>query len=82
VSDNTSISDRLIRIIASNAKLKDTEVTPELNLENSGLDSFARIELVMAIEEAFDIEFSDSESAGISTVNDIIELINTKVEHA
>jgi len=48
-------------------------------IENSGLDSFARIELILVIEEAFDIELSDSESANIATVSDIVTLIESKI---
>ena len=79
MSDQASVSDRLIQLIADNTKLSTTDISPELNLENSGLDSFARIELILVIEEAFDIEMSDSESANIATVNDIVNLIESKI---
>ena len=82
MSDNTSVSDRLIQVIADNTKLSSTQITPELNLENSGLDSFARVELVMAIEDHFNIEFSDSESANIVTISDITHLIDSKIGQA
>jgi len=79
VSDQASVSDRLIQLIADNTKLTAEDISPELNLENSGLDSFARIELILVIEETFDIEMSDSESANIATVSDIITLIESKI---
>lgn len=79
MSDQASVSDRLIQLIADNTKLSAADISPELNLENSGLDSFARIELILVIEEAFDIEMSDSESANIATVNDIVNLIESKI---
>ena len=79
MSDQATVSERLIQLIADNTKLSTAEVSPELNLENSGLDSFARIELILVIEEAFDIEMSDSESANIATVNDIVNLIESKI---
>ena len=79
MSDQATVSERLIQLIADNTKLSTAEISPELNLENSGLDSFARIELILVIEEAFDIEMSDSESANIATVNDIVNLIESKI---
>ena len=79
MSDQATVSGRLIQLIADNTKLSTAEISPELNLENSGLDSFARIELILVIEEAFDIEMSDSESANIATVNDIVNLIESKI---
>ena len=54
------------------------DVQNNLNLEDSGLDSFARIELIMSMEQEFDIEFTDSESADVSTINDIVALIAEK----
>lgn len=79
MSDQASVSDRLIQLIADNTKLTAEDISPALNLENSGLDSFARIELILVIEETFDIEMSDSESANIATVSDIITLIESKI---
>ncbi len=79
MTDKSNISARLIQLIADNTKLSTDDISTDLNLENSGLDSFARIELILVIEEAFGIELSDSESANIQTVKDITELISTKV---
>jgi len=45
---------------------------------SSGRNSFARIELILVIEEAFDIELSDAESANVATINDIVTLIKDK----
>jgi len=67
-------------LIADNTKLSADDISSDLNLEDSGLDSFARIELVLVIEEAFDIELSDSESANIQTVQDITDLIISKTD--
>ena len=77
-SENT-ISQRLSRVIAEKTKISLDDVRPELNLEDSGLDSFARIELILVIEQEFDIELSDAESADIATVADLISVIEAKV---
>ena len=80
MTENSNINERLIQLIADNTKLSIDDISSDLNLENSGLDSFARIELVLVIEEAFDIELSDSESANIQTVQDIADLIESKID--
>lgn len=49
-------------------------VAPQL-----GADSLDILELVMAIEEEFDVDFSDEEVEHLATVRDLFELINTKV---
>ncbi len=78
MSDTNEISLEVRKLIAEKAKLSLDDVTNELNLEDSGLDSFARIELILSFEQAFDVEFSDSESAEVSTINDIVNLIAEK----
>lgn len=77
-NDNTVIQ-RLSKVVAEKTKLNADDIRPELNLEDSGLDSFARIELILLIEQEFDIELSDAESADVATVADIAELIEQKL---
>ena len=77
MNENT-ISKKLNELIATKTKLLSDDIRPDLNLEDSGLDSFARIELIMSIEEAFEIELSDAESANVATISDIITLIQEK----
>lgn len=76
--DESTISQKLSELIATKTKLNADDIRPDLNLEDSGLDSFARIELILVIEEAFDIELSDAESANVATINDIVTLIQEK----
>jgi len=76
--DENTISQKLSELIATKTKLNADDIRPDLNLEDSGLDSFARIELIMVIEDAFDIELSDAESANVATVSDIVALIQEK----
>jgi len=82
LSDYETIKQRLISLIGEKTKLNADDIHPELNLEASGLDSFARIELVLVIEEEFGVEFSDSESAEIATVDDIIKSLQAKTSAA
>ena len=77
-NDNTVIQ-RLSKVVAEKTKLNADDIRPELNLEDSGLDSFARIELILLIEQEFDIELSDAESADVAAVADIAELIEQKL---
>jgi len=53
VADDQKILDQLQTIVTENTKLKLDKLEPSLNLEASGLDSFARINLVLEIEEHF-----------------------------
>ncbi|MBT8115488.1 MAG: acyl carrier protein [Arenicella sp.] len=78
MSDQNNIEQRLSALIAEKTKLNATDIHPALNLEDSGLDSFARIELILVIEEEFGFELSDAESANVATIADLITLIKEK----
>ena len=50
-----SVKDRVIAIIAEQAVLDVDQVSPEMRLDELGIDSLGLVESVFAIEEAFDI---------------------------
>jgi acyl carrier protein len=75
VKDYDAIIKDLESIIAGKTKLEPEHIDPDLNLEESGLDSFARIELVLLIEDHFGFEMSDSEAASLATVDDVVKII-------
>ena len=50
-----SVQDRVIAIIAEQAVLEVSDVSPDATLASLGLDSLALVEAIFAIEEAFDI---------------------------
>lgn len=50
-----SIEDQVIRIIAEQAVLEPSDVTPESTLDVLGIDSLGLVESIFAIEEEFDI---------------------------
>ena len=79
--DDKALLEQLHTIVNEKTKLKIDRLEPSLNLESSGLDSLARINLVMEIEEHFGFELTDSESASITTVADMINQIKEKLAH-
>lgn len=50
-----SVKDKVIEIIAEQAVLEVSDVTPDSTLEDLGIDSLGLVESIFAIEEAFDI---------------------------
>lgn len=50
-----NISDRVVAIIAEQAMLDPSDVTPDSTLEDLGIDSLGLVESIFAIEEEFDI---------------------------
>ena len=51
----TDTRDRIFQIIAEQALLDPAELTPEMSLQDIGIDSLGLVESIFAIEEAFDI---------------------------
>ena len=71
-----SIEERVKKIIVEQLGVKEEEVKPEASfVEDLGADSLDTVELVMALEEEFDIEIPDEKAAEIKTVQDIVDYI-------
>jgi len=74
-----AIEDRVKRIIVDQLGVDEAEVTPEASfIEDLGADSLDTVELVMALEEEFDIEIPDEHAEKIVTVKDAIEYIKER----
>ena len=67
------IFDKVKEIIMEELGVEEDKVLMESNLsEDLGADSLDAIELIMAVEEAFDIEIPDNEATRIKVVSDIV----------
>ena len=71
-----AVADRVRAIIAEQLGVKVEEVTDSASfIEDLGADSLDTVELVMAFEEAFNIEIPDEAAEKIQKVKDAIEYI-------
>lgn len=67
------------KIVAEQLGVEENEVTPEASFANDlGADSLDTVELVMALEEEFDIEIPDEAAESIATVQAAVDYINGK----
>ena len=67
-------------IVSEQLSVDVSEVKSEANFANDlGADSLDTVELVMALEEEFDIEIPDEDAEKITTVEEAVEYINNKV---
>jgi acyl carrier protein len=77
-----SVDEKVKQIIVEQLGVDEAEVTPSASfVDDLGADSLDTVELVMAFEEAFDIEIPDEDAEKIRTVQDAIDYIskNAKV---
>ena len=71
-----SIEERVKKIIVEQLGVKEEDVKPEASfVEDLGADSLDTVELVMALEEEFDIEIPDEEAEQITTVQSAIDYV-------
>ena len=73
------IFEKVRGIVAEQLSVDAAEVKPESNFQNDlGADSLDTVELVMALEEHFDIGIPDEAAEGITTVGDAVKYIQEK----
>jgi acyl carrier protein len=73
----TSVEERVKQIIVEQLGVDEAEVTPSASfVDDLGADSLDTVELVMAFEEAFEIEIPDEDAEKIRTVQDAVTYID------
>jgi acyl carrier protein len=74
----TNVEAKVKGIIAEQLGVGEDEIKPESNfIDDLGADSLDIVELVMAMEEEFEVEIPDDEAENIKTVGDAINYINS-----
>lgn len=67
--------EKVRKIIAEQLGIEEDEITMESSfIDDLGADSLDIVELIMALEEEFDLEIPDSEAEKITTVGDVVEI--------
>ena len=73
------IFSKVKAIVAEQLSVEADQVTPEANFQNDlNADSLDVVEMVMALEEAFDVEIPDEAAEEIKTVQDAVNYIAGK----
>jgi len=71
-----ALFDEVREVIIEQLNVSPEEVKPEAKfVEDLGADSLDVVEMIMALEEKFEIEIPDSEAEKIETVQDVIDYI-------
>ena len=70
--------NKVADIIANEFSVDRNKITLATNLQDDlGADSLDAVELIMAVEEEFDVTIPDDKAQNIKTVNDIVSLLET-----
>jgi acyl carrier protein len=74
------VFEKIKEIIVEQLGVAETSVTMEASfIDDLGADSLDIVELVMALEEEFDIEIPDADAEKVVTVGDVVEYIKENV---
>ena len=73
-----NVDERIKKIVAEQLGVEEDQVTVEASfMDDLGADSLDTVELVMALEEEFDIEISDEDAEKIQTVQNAIDYVSS-----
>ncbi|MCF8008847.1 MAG: acyl carrier protein [Halanaerobiales bacterium] len=70
------VYDRIVQVVSEELAISEEEITEDASfIDDLGADSLDVVELIMALEEEFDIEIPDEDAENIATVADAVEYI-------
>ncbi|HXW90182.1 MAG TPA: acyl carrier protein [Terriglobales bacterium] len=76
VAAKKELIEKVRQIISEQLGIDEAEITPSASLmDDLGADSLDQVELVMALEEAFDLEIADEDAEKILRVQDALEYV-------
>ena len=76
---NVALFEKIKKMVSKELNVEESKVTLDTNfVDDLGADSLDAIELIMTVENEFDISISDEEAQTIQTVKDIVALIGSK----
>ena len=72
------LRDELIELVKENLDINEDEIDFEKEITAYDIDSIDMLDFIMAIEDKYDIEFSDDELDEIEKFSDVVSLIESK----
>lgn len=75
------IEARIIKIVTEQLGMRRGDVTADSTREVLGMDSLDDIEVLMAIEEEFDLEISDADAEKLRTIKDAVLYVANNTSH-
>jgi len=77
IVEEQDVSRRICEIIADRLDVPINEVTPEASFtDDLGADSLDQVELIMAMEEEFDISVPDEDAETLLTVGNVLKYVS------
>ncbi|MCD6280176.1 MAG: acyl carrier protein [Deltaproteobacteria bacterium] len=75
-----SVEERIIELIAEQLEKDPSEISPDMSFtDDLGADSLDLVELIMTVEEEYNIEIPDDDAEKLTYVKDAIEYVKAKI---
>jgi len=76
----SSVDEKIAKIICEQLDVPEKDVVPEASfVDDLGADSLDQVELIMAMEEEFDISIPDEDAEKIATVKNAIDYVKAAI---
>ncbi|HBF42770.1 MAG TPA: acyl carrier protein [Desulfobacteraceae bacterium] len=76
-----AVEEKVVKIICEQLDVAEKDVVPEASfVDDLGADSLDQVELIMAMEEQFDISIPDEDAEKIGTVQNAVDYITKNME--
>lgn len=76
----TDTFDRIKKIIVDHTEIDENKITLQSSFSDDlGADSLDLVEIIMALEEQFEIEITDEEANNLITIKDAVDFVNNKL---
>ena len=76
---DVSLSDQIKSILSAHLSVEPDDLTDGTSFDDLNADSLDVVEIIMALEEEFDIEIPDEDAEKIRTVGDVTEYIKERI---
>jgi len=73
-----SVFEKIKGIVAEQLGVEEDEITEETSFDELNADSLDIVELIMALEEEFDLEIPDEDAEKLTTVGTAVEYVKSK----
>jgi acyl carrier protein len=77
-----SIEERVLRVISSSRRIPRAAVLPECTLDELGIDSLDRVNILFDLESEFNIDIDGEEAKKATKVSEIVEAMKQLVEES
>ncbi len=79
---DTQPSGRIIAVVASVIRRNPESIRVDASLDDLGIDSLDRTNILFELENEFDMDISDEDARRITTIREIIEQVEAYLQHA